>query len=156
MSKYIIETRICRRVTAATMLAAGTIAAGALGPAAPANAANNFLALAYQPQYEFDGKVVWGQAHGVGQSGVYDTARINALNDCEKNGGLTGGGQCEVRVVANHDCAAVAAFRGHKVGDVEGLHWYIASATSYNLQLAEQIAVANNGGGAVVVSACPR
>jgi hypothetical protein len=155
MSNY-VEPRTYRRVAAAAILAAGTIAAGALGPAAPADAAGTFVALAYQPSYEFDGKVVYGQAHGVGQSGVYDTARINALNDCEKNGGLTGGGQCEVRVVANSECAAVAAFRGHKTGDAEGLHWYIATATSYNLQLAEEIAIANNGGGAVVVSACPR
>jgi len=52
------------------------------------------------------------------------------------------------------ECAAIAAFRGTKIGD-SGLQWYIATATSYNQQLAEQIAIANNGGGMVVVSACP-
>jgi hypothetical protein len=53
-----------------------------------------------------------------------------------------------VRVVANNECAAVAASNG-------AAGWKIASATSYNLQLAEQIALANNGGGLIVVSACP-
>jgi hypothetical protein len=130
------------------MLAAGTTAAGALGPAAPADAAGTFVALAYQQSYGFGGKLIYRDAHGVGQSSVFDTARINALNDCQKNGGQTGGGQCEVRVVANNECAAVAASNG-----AEG--WKIATATSYNLQLAEQIALANNGGGLIVVSACP-
>ena len=137
------------------VLAAGSIVAGTLGAAAPTQAAVSYLALAYQPSYEYDAKVVYGQAHGIGESPVFDTARINALNDCQKNGGLTGGGQCEVRVVATNECAAVAAFRGTKIGDT-GLNWYIATATSYNQQLAEQIAIANNGGGAVVVSACPQ
>jgi hypothetical protein len=138
------------RISAATLLAASVaLAAGALGSAAPANAAGTYLALAYQQSYGFQGKLVYRDAHGVGQSEVFDTARINALNDCATNGGQTGGGQCEVRVVAFNECAAVAASNG-KDG------WKIATATSYNLQLAEQIAVANNGGGLVVVSACPR
>lgn len=140
-------------ITAAVVVAAGAVNT-VVGPAAPAHADDTYLALAYQPYYEFNGKVVWGQAHGIGQSGVFDTARINALNDCQKNGGLTGGGQCEVRIVAHNECAAVAAFRGTKKGD-SGLQWYIATATSYNQQLAEQIAIANNGGGMAVVSACP-
>jgi hypothetical protein len=42
------------QIAAATMLAAGTLTAGALGPAAPAQAAGTFLALAYQPSYEVD------------------------------------------------------------------------------------------------------
>ena len=137
------------RIAAATMLTAGlALVAGALGPAAPANAAGTYLALAYQQSYGFGGKLIYRDAHGVGQSGVFDTARINAINDCAKNGGQTGGGQCEVRVVAFNECAAVAASNGR-----EG--WKIATATSYNQQLAEQIAVANNGGGLAVVSACP-
>jgi hypothetical protein len=136
------------RFAAAAILAAGALAAGTLGPAAPANAAGTFLALAYQQSYGFGGKLIYRDAHGVGQSGVMDTARINALNDCQKNGGQTGGGQCEVRVVGYNECAAVAASNG-----AEG--WKIATATSYNLQLAEQIALANNGGGLIVVSACP-
>lgn len=137
-----------RRFAAAAVLAAGTITAGALGPAAPADAAGTFLALAYQQSYGFGGELVYRDAHGVGQSPVFDSARINALDDCQKNGGQTGGGQCEVRVVANNECAAVAASNG-----AQG--WKISTATSYNLQLAEQIALANDGGGLVVVSACP-
>jgi Domain of unknown function (DUF4189) len=137
------------RIAAAIMLtASGALVAGAFGPAAPANAAGTYLALAYQQSYGFGGKLIYRDAHGVGQSGVSDTARINAINDCQKNGGQTGGGQCEVRVVAFNECAAVAASNGR-----EG--WKIATATSYNQQLAEQIALANNGGGLVVVSACP-
>src|SRR3954469_10351763 len=140
---------IGRRIATATILtASAAVVAGALGPAAPANAAGTYLALAYQQSYGFGGKLVYRDAHGVGQSGVSDTARINAINDCAKNGGQTGGGQCEVRVVAFGECAAVAASNGK-----EG--WKFATATSYNLQLAEQIALANNGGGLVVVSACP-
>ena len=135
------------RFAAAAMLA-GILAASAIGPAAPAHAVGTFLALAYQQSYGFGGKLIYRDAHGVGQSGVMDTARINAVNDCQKNGGETGGGQCEVRVVAHDECAAVAASNG-----AEG--WKIATATSYNQQLAEQIAIANNGGGMVVVSACP-
>jgi len=136
-------------MAAATMLTASVaLVAGALSPAAPANAAGTYLALAYQQSYGFGGKLIYRDAHGVGQSGVFDTARINAINDCQKNGGQTGGGQCEVRVVAFNECAAVAASNGQ-----EG--WKIATATSYNQQLAEQIALANNGGGLVVVSACP-
>jgi hypothetical protein len=142
------------RFATITALAVSTITSVALGPAAPAHAAGTFLALAYQPSYEVDAKVIYGQTHGIGQSPDFDTARVNALNDCQHNGGLTGGGQCEVRVVADNECAAVAAFRGTKIGD-SGLQWYIATATSYNQQLAEQIAIANNGGGIAVVSACP-
>ena len=137
------------RIAAAIMLtASGALVAGAFGPAAPANAAGTYVALAYQQSYGFGGKLIYRDAHGVGQSGVSDTARINALNDCAKNGGQTGGGQCEVRVVAFNECAAVAASNGQ-----EG--WKIATGTSYNQQLAEQIALANNGGGLVVVSVCP-
>jgi len=136
------------RFAAATVLAASAIAAGALGSVAPANAAGTYLALAYQQSYGFGGKLIYPDAHGVGQSGVFDTARINALNDCQNNGGQTGGGQCEVRIVAHNECAAVAASNG-----AQG--WKIATATSYNLQQAERIALANNGGGLVVVSACP-
>ena len=140
---------------AVSAILAGTIAAGMLGSAAPAQAADTYLALAYQQSYGFGGKLVYRDAHGVGQSiethtvaRVSDTARINALNDCQKNGGQTGGGQCEVRVVARNECAAVAASNG-----AQG--WKIATATSYNQQLAEQIALASNGGGLIVVSACP-
>ena len=138
---------IQRRFAAAAILA-GALAAGTLGSAAPANAADTFLALAYQQSYGINGKLVYRDAHGVGQSGVMDTARINAINDCQKNGGETGGGQCEVRIVARNECAAVAASNG-----TQG--WKIATATSYNQQLAEQIALAQNGGGLIVVSACP-
>jgi hypothetical protein len=112
------------RFAAAAMLA-GILAASAVGPVAPAHAAGTFLALAYQQSYGFGGKLIYRDAHGVGQSGVMDTARINAINDCQKNGGETGGGQCEVRVVAHDECAAVAASNG-----AEG--WKIATATSYN------------------------
>ncbi|BBX68656.1 hypothetical protein [Mycolicibacterium psychrotolerans] len=140
------------RFAAAAILAVGSLAAGVLGPAAPApapaHAAGTFLALAYQQSYGFGGRLVYRDAHGVGQSPVFDTARINALNDCQRNGGQTGGGQCQVRVVANSECAAVAASNG-------AAGWKIATATSYNQQLAEQIALANNGGGLIVVSACP-
>jgi hypothetical protein len=138
-----------RRIAASAILTSSVaLIAGALGTAAPANAAGTYVALAYQQSYGFGGKLVYRDAHGVGQSGVSDTARINAINDCAKNGGQTGGGQCEVRVVAFNECAAVAASNGQQ-------GWKIATATSYNQQLAEQIAVANNGGGLVVVSACP-
>jgi hypothetical protein len=138
-----------KRFAAATMLTASVaIAASAFGPAAPADAAGTFVALAYQQSYGFGGKLIYRDAHGVGRSGVFDTARINALNDCQNNGGQTGGGQCEVRVVASNECAAVAASNG-----AQG--WKIATATSYNQQLAEQTALANNGGGLIVVSACP-
>ncbi|TPG34957.1 DUF4189 domain-containing protein [Mycolicibacterium hodleri] len=137
-----------RYFTVATVLVASVLTTG-IETATPANAAGTFVALAYQQSYGFGGKLVYRDAHGVGQSPVFDTARINALNDCQHNGGQTGGGQCEVRVVANNECAAVAASNG-----AQG--WKVATATSYNLQLAEQIALANNGGGLVVVSACPR
>jgi hypothetical protein len=119
---------------AVSAILAGTIAAGMLGSAAPAQAADTYLALAYQQSYGFGGKLVYRDAHGVGQSGVSDTARINALNDCQKNGGQTGGGQCEVRVVARNECAAVAASNG-----AQG--WKIATATSYNQQLDRRLGV---------------
>ena len=137
-----------RRRFATAAILAGTVAASTLSSVAPANAADVYLALAYQQSYGYGGKLIYRDAHGIGQSGVMDTARINAINDCQKNGGETGGGQCEVRVVARNECAAVAASNGQ-----EG--WKIATATSYNQQLAEEIARANNGGGLIVVSACP-
>lgn len=52
-----------------------------------------------------------------------------------------------VRVVAINACAAVAA--SHDTA------YHVATGTSFNQQLAEQIALANNGGGVIVVSACP-
>jgi hypothetical protein len=73
---------IGRRIATATILtASAAVVAGALGPAAPANAAGTYLALAYQQSYGFGGKLVYRDAHGVGQSGVSETARINAIND---------------------------------------------------------------------------
>jgi hypothetical protein len=131
----------------ATVVLIGAITVGMLGSSAPANAADTYLALAYQQSYGYGGKLVYRDAHGIGRSGVMDTARINALDDCQRNGGQTGGGQCEVRVVAHNECAAIAASNG-------AAGWKIATATSYNQQLAEQVALANNGGGLIVVSAC--
>lgn len=52
-----------------------------------------------------------------------------------------------MRVVAINECAAVAA--SHDTA------YHVATGTSFNQQLAEQIALANNGGGVIVVSACP-
>jgi hypothetical protein len=44
------------RIAAAIMLtASGALVAGALGPAAPANAAGTYVALAYQQSYGFGG-----------------------------------------------------------------------------------------------------
>src|SRR5258708_27778430 len=96
------------RFAGAAMLA-GMLAAGAFGAPAPANAAGTYLALAYQQSYGFNGKLVYRDAHGVGQSGVMDTARINAINDCQKNGGQTGGGQVAGGGAPPHEFAALAA-----------------------------------------------
>jgi len=102
------------RFAAAAMLA-GILAASAIGPAAPAHAAGTFLALAYQQSYGFGGKLIYRDAYGVGQSGVMDTARINAINDCQKNRGETGGGNA--RCASLHAMSAPPSPRQTGQGD---------------------------------------
>ena len=122
-----------RRMMAATLLvAAGTIAAGALGAAAPANAqVDHFVAISYSEE-----------THSWGTGWNYtdlDSARIRSLSECQDNGG----NHCEFIAWAKNGCAALAVNGNYFYG------WYGATAAE-----AQQGALQRNGGGYIAVTQC--
>jgi hypothetical protein len=120
------------RIVAATMLvAAGAIVAGALGAAAPANAADNYVAIA------------WSNGNGIGGAGVAPdahTADIAAINDCVSKGGDHCGNYGDTL----NGCIAVA---------VEGAQLFV-TATGPTRGAAEQSALAQNAGSHIGASGC--
>jgi uncharacterized protein DUF4189 len=90
------------RNIAATLLAAAATAAGMLGAAAPAQAADQYIALALG--YVSENPPVT-MAGGSAISGNRDQAGQGALTNCVNNGGS----QCVTEVIATNECAAAAS-----------------------------------------------
>ena len=121
------------RIAAAATLAAGAVLAGALGSAAPANAATDYwVGLAYS----FDSGIA-GKSFGVT---IEDQARILALQKCQDSGG----NHCVWFGSFKNECAAMSI-----LGDRE---WHTAAAST--VAAAEQLALQQNPGSHIAVSGC--
>lgn len=130
-----------RRFAAAAMMAAtgAAIAAGALGAASPAGAEPNdltprqstFVAISYSPA---TGNWGWGN-----QYNNLNDAVNRSLTECSNAGGTN----CQFVAWAQDACAALAVNGGSYYG-----FW------GQNQYLAEQAALAKNGGGHIEISRC--
>jgi hypothetical protein len=127
--------RVRRSTAAALIAAAGAAAFGGLLAAAPANAADSYVALSYSLQSKVSGKAV---------AATEDAARIASLQSCQANGG----NQCVTYVIAQNSCAALA------VGTDPLLHQEWSTATNSMIELARKQALSKNGGGVIGVAGC--
>ena len=128
-----------RRITAATLLvAAGALAAGVLGPAAPANAdaGGQWVVIAYSPDNGIHG---WANNRN-----TYQEALDAAMFNCRGFGGTN----CVLGAFSHNQCAAVVA--DAQVGDFG--QW--AGRAGLDISGAEVAAQRTNGGGDVVLSRC--
>jgi hypothetical protein len=127
------------RTIAATLLAAGATA-GMIGVAAPAQAADQYIALALGYVNENPPVTMAG---GSAISGSQDQVGSAALTNCVNNGG----GHCVTVVVATNECAAAASNDyGEEVGASGPTIAAAASAAKGKLQ--------NQTGAKVIVSGC--
>lgn len=135
-SRHTASTSRHRRTAAATLLVAvGAIAFSALGSAASANAdVDKYVAIAYLPATGAHG---W-ENNETALSWAKDSAEVNCLHYTDYRSG-----SCVVAVWAKNGCAALA---------VDGDRWH--GAYGPNLAAAENAALANNGGGHIVLSRC--
>jgi hypothetical protein len=127
------------RTIAATLLAAGATA-GMIGVAAPAQAADQYLALALGYVNENPPVTMAG---GSAINASQDQAGSGALTNCVNNGG----GHCVTVVIATNECAAAASNNyGEEVGASAPTVAAAESAAKSKLQ--------NQTGAKVIVSGC--
>jgi hypothetical protein len=131
--------RRAKSAAAAMLFAASAVAAGALGSAAPANAAaDNFVAISFSTE---NGAYGWGNSYS-----DLDSARIRSLSECQNHGGT----HCVFLTWAKNWCSALAVGDRNVYGGYDSYYgWY-----GPTLPNAEQQALAKNGGGHVLVSRC--
>jgi hypothetical protein len=127
------------RTTAAILLAAAATVVGTVAPA-PANAADQYIALALGYVNENPPVTMAG---GSSIAGTQDAAAQGALTNCVNNGGS----HCVTVVIGTNECAAAASNNyGEEVG-AKGSS--IAAASSAALGLLQ-----NQTGAKVIVSGC--
>jgi hypothetical protein len=97
------------RTTAAVLLAAGATVAGLVGTAAPANAADQYIAVALGYINENPPVTMAG---GSAIAGTQDAAGQGALTNCVNNGGS----QCVTEVITTECAAAASNNYGEEVG----------------------------------------
>ena len=128
------------RTNAAILLAAAATVAGLVGTAAPANAADQYIALALGYVNENPPVTMAG---GSAISGSQDQAAQGALTNCVNNGGS----HCVTVVIGTNECAAAASNDyGEEVG-AKGAS--VAAASS-----AAKAQLQNQTGAKVIVSGC--
>jgi hypothetical protein len=134
-----------RTATLGTLLAASaTIAVAALGAAAPANAADSYVAEAFSQD---NGSHGWANDRG-----SYAEAATAAINTCIHPPAGIGGKQCQVVAWARDACAAFAVFSPNGTADHK---WGVARGTwGSTIEDANVKAAAANGGGEVVIDRC--
>ena len=130
-----IKTSLKKPTAAAMLVAAGAVAFGGLFGAAPANAADSWVALSYS---------LGSKVSGMAVAGSENAAKSASLQDCQANGG----GGCVTYVTAHNSCAAIA------VGTDPTLHQEWSIATHSVVELARKQALTANGGGAIGASGC--
>src|SRR5437899_10041158 len=128
------------RTIATTLLASAATVVGLVGAAAPANAADQYIALALG--YVNDNPPVT-MAGGSSIAGTQDAAAQGALTNCVNNGGS----HCVTVVIGTNECAAAASNNyGEEVGAKGST---VAAASSAALGLLQ-----NQTGAKVIVSGC--
>jgi Domain of unknown function (DUF4189) len=127
-----------RRIAAATLLvAAGATTAGMI-LAAPANAADKYVAISFSPE---NGAYGWGNNYD-----TEDGARIRSLTECQNYGGT----HCVFIAWAQNGCAALAVGDRNAYGGFDQYYgWY-----GPTLAAAEKAALEKNGGGTILISKC--
>jgi hypothetical protein len=128
-----------RRTIAATLLAAGAAVVGMLAPA-PAQAADQYIALALGYVNENPPVTMAG---GSSIAGTQDQAAQGALTNCANNGAS----HCVTVVIATNECAAAASNDyGEEVG--------ASAATIAAAETAAKSKLQNQTGAKVIVSGC--
>ena len=128
------------RAIVGTLLAAGASVVGMVGVAAPAQAADQYIALALGYVNENPPVTMAG---GSSISGTQDQAAQGALTNCSNNGAS----HCVTVVIATNECAAAASNDyGEEVGASGSTIAAAASAAKSKLQ--------NQTGAKVIVSGC--
>jgi hypothetical protein len=128
------------RTVAATLLASAATVAGLVGTVAPANAADQYIALALGYVNENPPVTMAG---GSSIAGTQDAAAQGALTNCVNNGGS----HCVTVVIGTNECAAAASNNyGEEVGAKGST---VAAASSAALGLLQ-----NQTGAKVIVSGC--
>ena len=128
------------RTIAATLLASAATVVGLVGAAAPANAADQYIALALGFVNENPPVTMAG---GSAIAGSQDAAAQGALTNCVNNGG----GHCVTVVIGTNECAAAASNNyGEEVGAKGST---VAAASSAALGMLQ-----NQTGAKVIVSGC--
>jgi len=128
------------RTNAAILLAAAATVAGLVGTAAPANAADQYVALALGYINENPPVTMAG---GSSIAGTQDAAAQGALTNCVNNGGS----HCVTVVIGTNECAAAASNNyGEEVGAKGST---VAAASSAALGMLQ-----NQTGAKVIVSGC--
>jgi hypothetical protein len=128
------------RAVAGTLLASAASVAGMIGVAAPAQAADQYIALALGFVSENPPVTMAG---GSSISGTQDAAAQGALTNCVNNGGS----HCVTVVIATNDCAAAASNNyGEEVG--------ASAATRGAAETAALGKLQNQTGAKVIVSGC--
>jgi Domain of unknown function (DUF4189) len=127
-----------RRIAAATLLVAAGATSAGMFLAAPANAADKYVAISFSPE---NGAYGWGNNYD-----SEDGARIRSLSECQNYGGT----HCVFIAWARNGCAALAVGDRNPYGGFDQYYgWYGPSIAS-----AEQQALAKNGGGTILISKC--
>jgi hypothetical protein len=119
------------RSPAKAAVLAAAVMLGGIGLAAPAQAADSYIALSYSLQ---------SQKSGIAIADSESAARVASLRDCQANGG----NQCVPYVNVKNACAAIAVF-----GTEE---WTIGKGSE--LALAQKQALTNNPGSRLGASGC--
>jgi hypothetical protein len=128
------------RTIAATLLASAATVVGLVGAAAPANAADQYIALALGFVNENPPVTMAG---GSAIAGTQDAAAQGALTNCVNNGG----DHCVTVVIGTNECAAAASNNyGEEVGAKGST---VAAASSAALGMLQ-----NQTGAKVIVSGC--
>jgi hypothetical protein len=128
------------RAVAATLLAAAATVAGLVGTAAPANAADQYIALALGYVNENPPVTMAG---GSAIAATQDAAAQGALTNCVNNGGS----HCVTVVIGTNECAAAAS---NDYGEEVGAKGASVAAASSSAKALLQ----NQTGAKVIVSGC--
>ena len=110
------------------LVSTGAMVNDAFCAAAPAQAADAYVALSYSLQ---------SKVSGMAAAATKDAAQAESLSNCAANGG----NQCVTYVSILNSCAAIA------VGTDPALHQGFSTATNFIVEMALKRALSKNGGG---------
>ena len=135
-----MTTNIMSRAIVGTLLASAASVVGMIAVAAPAQAADQYIALALGYVNENPPVTMAG---GSAINATQEQAAQNALTNCVNNGG----GHCVTVVIGTNECAAAAS---NDFGEREGA----SAATRSAAESAAKAKLQNQTGAKVIVSGC--